>query len=292
MSNYYRPSGKFSMKSLVFFVLLCCTLYPLLGFAYAYALWYIPFIYINFFVTMLYAYLIGWGTSVVVFKYGKVRNLFLGYGLAFLATMVSLYFHWATWIDLVMNVGEFYGNKRIGISVSNVKLDEVLGLALSPMDLFSLIKEVNEYGTWGIKGLTVSGIFLTIIWIIEFLGILIISIFTAVGRVEVPFCEKTGEWFSEKEYAPLSYIEDEAIFRKELETNNLSILENFEKVENVKLENHSIFTLYFSKGKEYYLSIINKKGKKNKKGEIEFDDSEFITYLKVQQELVDMLNKY
>ncbi|MGB0891925.1 MAG: hypothetical protein ACPGUU_06195, partial [Flavobacteriaceae bacterium] len=56
-----------------------------------------------------------------------------------------------------------------------------------------------------------------------------------------------------------------------------------------KTESHSIFSLYTSKKGDSYLSIENKKMKTNRKGEIEFDDNEFITYISLNSELRDVL---
>ena len=79
---------------------------------------------------------------------------------------MALYFHWAVWTDLVINAGESYGNSRIGVSVSNIKIVQVFSLIIQPETLFDLINEINFYGTWGVRSNTVNGTFLLTIWII------------------------------------------------------------------------------------------------------------------------------
>ncbi len=88
--NYYQPSGKFSLKSIVLFFVLSVTLFPLWGGLYAYAIWYIPFIYINFIITGIFAFGIGFMISQIVFKIGKVRNLSVGYGLGILGVCMEI----------------------------------------------------------------------------------------------------------------------------------------------------------------------------------------------------------
>lgn len=289
--NYYQPSGKFSLKSIVLFFVLSVTLFPLWGGLYAYAIWYIPFIYINFIITGIFAFGIGFMISQIVFKIGKVRNLSVGYGLGILGVLITLYLHWAVWTDLAINVSDVYGNSRIGVAVSNTKFEEVTYLIMHPNALWEAIWEINEYGTWSLRTLSVNGIFLAIIWGVEFIGVMIIALFVSVPQVKEPFCEKECVWFDEEELAPLSYIEHEEKinFVGKLEKLDATILDTLEKVLNVKEESHSIFRLYSSNGGEYYLSVENKKAKKNKKGEVEFDGDEFLNYVKTNKEIADKL---
>lgn len=290
--NYYKSSGSFSIMSIVLFIVLCLTVFPLLGALYAYAIWYIPIIYINFIVTGAFAFAIGLIISKVVLKIGKVRNQTLGLVFGILGTLVTLYFHWAVWADLAINVSETYGNSRVGIAVSNVEFEQVLYLITHPGALWNMIWEINEYGTWGIRTLTVNGIFLTIIWIIEFVGILLIAVFVAIPQAAKPFCEKEGIWFEEKVLPPFSFVteEEKEKFVNKLEKLDITALDSFEKVEDSKKDSHSIFTLYSSKAGENYLSVENKLAKKNKKGEIEFEDDEFLTYVKINRDIVNKLN--
>ncbi len=288
MAKYYTPSGKFNPLAFLYFIVVALIVLPILGLAYAYAIWYIPFIYINFIIAGAFGFLIALAVSYGVVKFGKVRNIPLTIGLSFLAGIIALYFHWAVWVDLVINAGESYGSSRIGITVSNIKLLQTFNLALQPDILFSLISEINEYGTWGIRTATVSGTFLTIIWIIEALIILAISTFIPIGYASAPFCELDNEWFKEKELPAFGYIVNPKELVKDLESSNPESFKELMLSENLE-KDHSIFSLYSSNHQENYLSIINKKATTNKKGELEFKDDNVVEYVYLNSELTKYL---
>ena len=160
MVKYYEASGKFDVQAILYFLLISIIALPILGLAYAYCIWYIPFIYINFIIAGVLGFVIAWLVRKFVVKLGKVRNAKLTLIFGFLAGLICMYFHWAVWVDLVINVGESYGNSRIGVTVSNIEILQVFNLAADPGILFDLIGEINKYGTWGIRSATVSGVFL------------------------------------------------------------------------------------------------------------------------------------
>lgn len=287
--SYYKPSGRFSLNSFVFFLLLCAVAFPLWGALYAYAIWYIPLIYINFIVTGVFAFGVGFLLSKFVIEKGKVRNVPLAIIFGIVGGLVALYFHWAVWIDLAINAGEVYGNSRIGIAVSNIKLVEALNLALNPKILFSYISEINEYGTWGLRGNAVSGTFLLIIWVIEFLAVLVITTIITMPRAKMPFCERNNKWFQEQKMAAFSEILDTQKFVEKLETATDSLPEGLEKVANPKEESHSVWTLFTSEEGENYLSIENRLAKVDKKGKIEFKETTFVEYIEISKSLKEQL---
>lgn len=288
-ASYYKPSGKFDLSSFIYFLLLCAIVFPLWGAIYAYAIWYIPLIYINFIITAVFAFGIGFAISTIVIEKGKVRNVPLAIVFALLGASAALYFHWAVWVDLAINAGEVYGNSRIGVAVSNIKLVEALNLALNPSVLFDYIKEINEYGTWGLRGNTVSGIFLSIVWIIEFLAVVVIAIITGFPKSKMPFCERDNAWFGEMELPAFNFIENPQQFVEDLERGNVAVLDSLENVANPKEESHSVLSLYSSEAGEHYLSVENKFAKIEKKGKVEFKEDTFVEYIGISQAFKDDL---
>ncbi|EIW94093.1 hypothetical protein HMPREF1321_0403 [Capnocytophaga sp. oral taxon 412 str. F0487] len=287
MSNYYKPSGKFSPISFVYFILVCTIVLPILATIYAYLIWYIPIIYLNFLVTFGFGFAIAFTVGYLVVRLGKVRNYGLAILFALIASLVAYYLQWVVWADLAINTSEVYGNKQIGVAVSNVQIEQLLYLLGHPSDLFGLIGLINEEGTWAIKGNTVSGVFLTIIWVIEFLVIVIMGIVASVGRAKEPFNELADEWFKEEELPAFSYIENVSDFKQQAEQGNWEQL--FTVIQRGdKGTNHSVFTLYTS-ANEYYLSVSNATAKKNKKDKIEFDTEDFIKYLSIDKTVYDLL---
>lgn len=288
MVKYYTLSGKFNPLSFFYFTGISLIILPLIGLLYAYAIWYIPFIYINFIIAAVIGFVIGFLISHAVVKFGKVRNASLTIGFSLLAGLIALYFHWAVWIDLVLNAGESYGSSRIGVTVSNIKILQTFNLALDPTTLFQIIGEVNKYGTWGFGSTTVSGIFLSIIWIVEAVIIVGIAVITPINSTKKPFCELGNEWFKAKTLTPFKYIENRPKMIKNLENSNPEAFSELIVTENLE-DSHSLFTLYSSNHNENYLTINSRRAKINSKKELEFEDNEFVEYIYLNNEMTKAL---
>lgn len=291
MANYYKASGQFSPISFLYFIGASLIVLPILALIYTYLIWYIPFIYINLFITLGFGFAVGLTVNFLVIKLGKVRNHKLAMVFGFFAGLIALYFSWAVWVDLVFNIGESYGTSRIGITTSNIKFFQVVELALHPKELLSIIAEINAVGTWGIGSSTVSGIFLTIIWIIEALIVIVLSILPPLGQSKTPFCELNNNWFKEVELPALEVIRLPGKFIEDIENVNLQSFEDLKTVHTPKVESHSVFTIYSSKKGENYLSVENRKASKNRKGDIDFNKEEFVTYIQLDKEIKEVLLK-
>ena len=273
MSNYYKPSGKFSPISFVYLLLVCAIAMPILATIYAYLIWYIPFVYINFLITAGLGFAIGIAVWQIVIKLGKVRNYGLAILLALIAALAAYYFQWVVWTNLVLT--------------SSGEESQLLRLLSDPSYLSQLIGFINENGTWSFKGAVVSGTFLTIIWIIELLIIIGVAIFIAIPHSKHPFNETLDEWFEEVELPAFSYIENASSFKQQAEQGNWEQLEPMIQ-RSSKEQSHSVFTL-FASGNEYYLSVTNEKAKVNNKDKVEFDSDDFIVHLRIDKTVYDML---
>jgi hypothetical protein len=289
MKEYYKPSGKFSPIFLVYFLLVSVIVFPILGLIYAYCIWYIPFVYINFFITLGFGFLAGLAISILVIKKGKVRNTLLALIIGALSGMVALYFHWSVWIDLVINAGESYGSNRIGITVSNIEFLQVFSLIFQPNLVFEYINEVSKYGTWGIRGATVSGTFLWIIWAIEFVMVVGLTSFMAYLQSKKPFSESTNSWYEEFVLPAFNFIENQDQLILDLKNGNQSALELLSREVDIESESHSLFTLYRSQSGKNYLSVENKTSKLDNKGKVDFDSEEFIEYISIDSQLSKLL---
>ncbi len=198
MTTYYKPSGFYSPISILFFILTCLIVIPILATAYSYAIWYIPIPYINLFITIGFGILVGYTVSLLAVKYGKVRSGKVASIFGLLAGLLALYVHWAVWVDLVINVSGVGGTEEYGFAISNIKIVQVIQLILSPSALFEIIGQIRETGTWGIKSKAISGTPLTIIWVLEALIIVIASFATPGRQSREPFCELNQKWFEKK----------------------------------------------------------------------------------------------
>ena len=263
---------------------------PLLAVIYAYAIWYIPIPYLNFFITGIFGLLIGLVISKVVVKIGKVRNGKLAFVFCLFGALTALYIHWAVWVDLAFNITDTIGTDTIGIAQSNIKFTEVLSLITQPKALFSLMSSINEVGVWGIRGGTVSGGLLTLIWVIELLMTTIVALMVGTGQASKPYCETENVWFEERELSPVSHFPDGPALTKALASGDIDVVDTaLQPVVDIKTEHHAKITLYDAKSGENYVSIVNEIASRNDKGEVKFKSDNLTSFLKVSQVVADRL---
>lgn len=289
MSNYYQPSGKMAPMAIPFFILTALIAMPLLALAYTYLVWYIPLIYINILITAGFGFGVGILMNFLVIHFGKVRNAKIAALFAGLGALIAMYFSWAVWIDLVINSGEYYGNSRMGITASNVKFSQLWVLVFDPIGMKNIAMEINKVGTWGFKSTAVSGPFLGIIWAIEALIVIIIPVLICPARAKKPFCEHDNKWFEENQLPAFGMIENPLEMVNALESKNTDVFKSLHLAKDSAANSHSIFTIFTSKHGENFLSIENRIATVNKKGEIEFEEHEFIEYVSVDGELLGSL---
>ena len=73
------------------------------GILYAYAFHWIPFVYINFLITLAYGIAIGAAVSIMA-KRGKIRNNLFLQVAAVVAALIGLYFYWAAYLWALLGV--------------------------------------------------------------------------------------------------------------------------------------------------------------------------------------------
>ena len=280
MARYYHPSGKFAPSFILYFLVTILLACPMLGLIYAYAIWYIPFIYINFILAGGLGFVVALIVSFLVVKKGKVRNIPLAYALGALGGVAALYFQWVVWIDLVLNMGETVVGSRIGVTVSTIKILDVFALAFQPSLMIELMVEINQYGTWGIggSGAAVSGGILSVIWVIEAVLIVGASAHFSGPSARDPFCEVGNTWFDEIVLEPMEYVRNRGRLVERIGNGDNDAFSEVYHVSNV-ISDMSLFQLYTSEFDEHYLSITNRKASPNGKGEIEYDDLEVVTHI-------------
>jgi hypothetical protein len=264
--------------------------FPILGGLYTYAIWYIPFIYINFIITAVFAIAVGFLMNQVVIKLGKVRSPKLAILLCLLGGFAALYAHWVVWADLIVNASNTIGTSRIGITVSSTNLEQLLILAKNPKVLFELMSEVNKYGSWGLFGQTVSGLLLWIIWVIEAMVILLGSVLVGMHQAKNPFCEKSNKWFKEIALPPTSYIFSKPDLVRELEQGSDKILSTL-NLHDVVFDNmsYSQFTVFSSDHDEHYLTAVNMKKIVDNKGEVNYEEDDVIEHIEITTKILNLL---
>lgn len=286
MAQYYKPSGKFSPLSIAYFILITLTIIPLLALLYAYSIRNIPFIYVNVIFAILFGLGIGKAVDLFVIKLGKVRSGKIALLFGVLAALIGFYFHWAAWSYLLVSEETV---ELFGITFTSINLNGLMEMILSPLGVWQTRGFVNLIGTWGLSGNgNITGIPLTVIWVIEALLIMVPAIFTAIGRDEEPFCELNQRWFSKKTLPAFQALQARAIDAL-TSTEKGGFVEELQKVNDPTTQNHSIFTLYSNETNENYLSVENQIATINDKGEVSFSDESLVKYLEITEALSNSL---
>ncbi|MFC5044464.1 hypothetical protein ACFSTE_14925 [Aquimarina hainanensis] len=280
MKHYYKPSGKFSILSILYFLILSVTAFPILGVIYAYCIRYIPFVYINFLIAAGFGFGLGLLINIVVINKGKNRNPGVSAVLGTLGGAVALYVHWAVWVQLVIADG-----------TPDAGMGQLFTLVTDPGMLGEWIAKINEVGTWGIRNNAVHGTFLSVIWGIEALIVIGISTLISFPRAKQPFCEQDGVWFEETVLPTLNYIGDAPKMVAELEKGTVTAFDEI-SLAATEEKDHSVITVYASKRGDCYVTVLNKKAKITDKGKIEHTDEAVVSYIRLNQSLKEQLLKF
>jgi hypothetical protein len=223
MSLYYQPSNKMPLGGVLLVLLGGAVAAAGLALLYVYAIWYIPFVYINFFLCLGFGLLLGAALMTLV-RSGKLRSPRGVAGLALLVALLALYLEWALYLMLLFNT-EATGSGPNADTSTSFSLPLLTDILTHPGHMWTAMRQVNETGTWSLKGATPSGVFLWLIWAVEALIIVGGAYLLASSQADAPFSEATNEWASEETLAhPVSYAHDATAIRTALETGQFHTL--------------------------------------------------------------------
>ena len=177
---FYKHSGKFGVHGPMLAMLAAVVAgYPL-GIIYAYLVKWIPFIYLNLFITVGYGLAFGFMTAPIL-RYSKVRNTLVALLTGGLVGVCASYLSWNGYLHAM------------------AKEPPVL---ITLGQLSRLMKYLYENGSWGIgfsSNSPVTGIVLVIVWLVEAGFIIGMSTLLAYGAVaNTPFSERDECWLNEE----------------------------------------------------------------------------------------------
>lgn len=270
MNNlYYKPSGKSNPISFLYLILAICIAAPILAFVYAYAILWIPIIYLNLLCLAGIALGLGFVANFVI-GLGKVRNRLLALVFGLLIAVAGYYFSWVVWIGY-----------HFEISYMEVIQD--------PAAMMRGIGLANDQGTWGFRsGGNVDGTMLSIVWAIEALAIIIVPIFFAYSKAGEPFIENDDNWAESTMIGPFELVANHTTMKQQLESRKYEELLALEPAENAGQGSHTLLQLYHAENrnqsKEFYLSINNMIEKLDKDGNLDFDEKLLINSISISKE--------
>lgn len=178
----YHHSGKFGAHGPLLAILAAIVIgYPL-GFVYAYLIKWIPFIYLNFFITVGYGLAFGF-IAAIFMKIGQVRNNTVAFLTGIVVGIAGWYLNWNAYLHTLTSHAP---------------------LLVMPSQLLKVMKVLYENGAWGVGQLfgahsTISGIPLAIVWAVEALMIILLAGALGWGSIaQTPYCETHGCWLDQE----------------------------------------------------------------------------------------------
>lgn len=139
---------------------------PIVGWLYAYALWYIPVVFLRIVVLALLF------VPGVMLARVLTSQIFALVG-SFLINGCAFYLSWAIWLSLALHLEGTTSFLIFTFPSTHVDYSVVFHLVAHPSEMFDLMTKVAATGVWAIRGSTVSGEMLYIVWIVELLAVLI-----------------------------------------------------------------------------------------------------------------------
>ncbi len=177
---FYRHSGKFNPLAPLLAVLAALVAGWPLGLLYAYLIKWIPFIYLNVFLTIGYGFVFGLLTLFLL-KATKVRNGAVALLSGVAVGLLAWYFSWSGHVHALAGKTPWL---------------------LTPGQVWAVAKLLYAEGSWGL-GLfghePLTGIPLAVVWLVEgavMVGLSALVSYSSVGST--PYCEQHQCWLDEE----------------------------------------------------------------------------------------------
>lgn len=277
---YYKPSGKIPVKGVFISLITAFVITVILSIIYIALQWFIPFIYLNFFIAAGLGFGLGGGVFIAIGA-GKIRNAKYEFVLAVLCGILAWYCQWSLFVSLM---SESEGSMGGGMWVrSSFNLTGFSYIFTHPNILFQSMLSLNDAGTFSLKHNIVSGTLLWVVWVIESLIIIgLPMLFALSGRSTTPFSEQNGQWMEERDMeGKLKIVTDPEQIIRHLNTGNLISLKDYPPADDLS-DDYSSLRIYESPGDPVsYISVINFSHKPDKNGELKKKSKTVIEYLRV-----------
>jgi hypothetical protein len=250
-----------------------------LGITYSFSFYYIPYVYLNFLLAMVFGagvgYVVGWSAHE-----GKIRNSAVTVALGVAAALVGIYAEWGSTLYAmapVSELGAFWKEYGLGTFL--------------PHAIVGLMIQLFQEGSWGLQaGQMVTGWTLVVLWLIEGGLIIGLAATTAYSQIaDKPFCEGCNEWISGE--SPHFYVGDgsEPVWT-EVKHGNFDPLADTEQATGseptyVRIKLHVCETCTESN----YLTITRCENTVDNKGNPKLEEKDLVTNLAVDDTQVELI---
>ena len=286
MFEVYKPSGGFGLSTIIY-LLIGLVAAALLGVVYACGLRFIPFIYINFIMTGVFSFALGFLGATAVTK-GHCRSVLLA---ALIGTLLCGFGVVAKHYVQYRMVVEQLTDAQIAYEISEGELPRD-----QPKELRDEIrKEVRDWvcgnvsflghfqlrAEWGmtIRQVPFTGIAMYLLWAVEFGIVLFFGWMAPITAAKKPYSEKMGMWADETEEAMrLPISSDEMVEQIESATTVEELLE-IPIPKDIDNHRYALYDVHSVAGEELedaYLSVSLFVKSYDKDGELKLDETKLV----------------
>ena len=248
---YYIESGNINPIKLVFSYVLGLLTSFLFGYFYTFLTLIIPFVYFNIVITVVVAFNLGLICRVINKFFHNINKK----SRIIFAVIIGLFANFFQITTFIVYV--YYGQ------IPSVDLYlSYLHIFFNPMNIFYGLSEINQVGTWSFLSIPFNGFILTIVWVIEFLIILVVPIVVVVTAKQYPYSEVLKKWYRKYTlFKDFESISSSSAVIDDLLVDPKKTIENLEKGMGYR---HSKVHVYFLEGEESQYLTIEKVNIENK----------------------------
>ena len=213
----YEHSGEFSIVSLVPAAGLGAAVALGVGWVYAYAIYYIPFIYINAILAAGFGFAVAY-ISAYALRFGRVRNTTVFSAGMLLIAGIGFLAHWGAWVAIVVRASGYEASSW--------------AVMTQPLAMWETILAINEVGVWSLFGTDVSGVALWAVWAVEAGIIFGVGFVVSHGEFHaLPFCERCETWCKKSANVARLWHTDPQAVVDAFDQGDLGALDSFEIVD-------------------------------------------------------------
>ncbi len=240
----YKESGKVGVFSIILAVVTSIIVSFNISYVYYSVLANVPALNLLFFLTFISSSVIGLA-MIVIGRFFHFRNRKTIIILTILTSLLANYFHWSITIYYlytreIPSLFDFFNN-CIWI--------------MTPFDLMSAISHMFKEGLWSFGG-NINGVFLVILWLIEF-SLFIIIPFQYIRRVVYPpYSETYRKWYKKNEFNhPYDYVGSVNCLIKELEVDPIETIQK--RGSGTMLRSSKLIIYYLEKEEYAFITFKN-----------------------------------
>ena len=213
MFAVYRPSGRIGALAIPLWLASLAVIFGI-AFIYQLGLYWIPLIYVNFFLTVGFGMVCAALGGMTV-NFGRVRNPLLGLLIAITICLTGLagkfFFQYTSaCAELRSNLPELLAGEGVPADDMDEAVESIVAEYTFSEHIQERVQTGWNIGRLGRNGAPISGIFVYLVWLIEAGMVIYFAWSTPYAAARAPFSEKLGEWASEEEVAmtlPISHNE-------------------------------------------------------------------------------------